>query len=191
MFAIAVMIALFTIMGAINGHQPTAADMWQVSDDMIQTIIQMDVTSPAFKNGERIPVIYTADGKDMSPPLRWSGGPEGVAEFAIICDDPDAPGNTFTHWVIYRIPGSYDRLDEGIRQEPELDNGAMQGTNSFGNTGYGGPAPPKGNPHRYIFTVYALDAKLNLPPGITKQELQEAMQGHVIGMGKLIGLYGR
>ncbi|MGE5548889.1 MAG: YbhB/YbcL family Raf kinase inhibitor-like protein [Bacillota bacterium] len=185
------MVAVIAIAGAINGYQPLTAGIWQVSDDMMLEIIEMDVTSPDFRNGERMPVKYTADGYDMSPPLRWSGAPEGTAEFAVICDDPDAPGGTFTHWVIYKIPGNYDRLDEGIMQVAELDNGAMQGKNSFGRIGYGGPSPPKGKPHRYIFTVYALDAKLDLPAGITKDQLQRAMQGHVIGMGKLIGLYGR
>src|SRR5512138_1073801 len=109
---------------------------------MIDTILTMDLTSPAFREGERIPVKFTADGDDISPPLRWSGVPEGTAGFAIICDDPDAPGDTFTHWVIYRLPPGNDHLNEGIRQEPELDNGAVQGKNSFGNIGYGGPAPP-------------------------------------------------
>jgi len=151
----------------------------------------LNVTSPAFPDGGRIPVRYTADGDDLSPPLSWSHAPAGTSEFALICEDPDAPGGTFTHWVIYDIPSNYDHLDDGMMQVAELDNGAMQGKNSFGKIGYGGPAPPRGKPHHYIFRIYALDAKLDLPAGIAKDELLKAMQGHIMAEGCLTGLYGR
>jgi Raf kinase inhibitor-like YbhB/YbcL family protein len=168
------------------------AGQGQVSSHMMESKAkQLSVTSPAFRDGERIPVRYTADGDNMSPPLQWSGSPAGVSEYAVICEDPDAPGGTFTHWVIYGIPGSYDRLDAGVRQEVELDNGAMQGPNSDDTTGYTGPSPPPGKPHRYQFKVYALSAKLDLPAGITKDELQKAMSGYVVAQGTITGLYGR
>jgi Raf kinase inhibitor-like YbhB/YbcL family protein len=168
-----------------------AASQGQVNENMEQMTYQLSVTSPAFKDNERIPVKYTADGDDMSPPLKWAEIPDGVAEYALIVDDPDAPGGVFTHWVIYGLPGSYDHLDDGVPQVEELDNGAMQGPNSMDKIGYMGPSPPKGKPHRYIFTMYALDAKIDLPAGITKDELRKAVQGHIISEGKLTGIYGR
>jgi Raf kinase inhibitor-like YbhB/YbcL family protein len=168
-----------------------AASQGQVNENMEQMTYQLSVTSPAFKDNERIPVKYTADGDDMSPPLRWSDVPEGVTQYALIVEDPDAPRGTVTHWVMYGIPGNYDHLDDGVPQVEELDNGAMQGLNTHGKPGYMGPSPPKGKPHRYIFTLYALDAKLDLPAGIAKDDLKKAMQGHIISEGKLTGLYGR
>lgn len=189
---IAVALAALMIVSMAYAQRPPATDNAKVSDNMMEPKVKlMNVTSPAFKDKGRIPVQYTADGDDMSPPLRWEGKPEGVAEYAVICEDPDAPGGVFTHWVIYNIPAGYDHLDEGVMQVSELDNGAMQGKNHFGKIGYGGPSPPKGKPHHYIFTVYALDAKLDLPAEITKEELRKAMEGHIIAQGKLVGLYGR
>jgi Raf kinase inhibitor-like YbhB/YbcL family protein len=185
-------VAAFLLIGMACAQPAAATCQGQVNEDMEKmTYCQLNVISPAFKDNEWIPVRYTADGDDMSPPLRWSDIPEGVVEYALIADDPDAPRGTFTHWVIYGIPGSYDHLDDGVTQVSELDNGAMQGKNSAGGIGYMGPSPPKGKPHRYIFTVYALDAKLDLPAGITKDELKKAIQGHIISEGKLTGLYGR
>lgn len=175
----------------IWAHLPAAAGKGPVNYPMEQTTMQLRVSSPAFEDGGRIPARYTADGDDVSPALAWAGAPPGVSEFAIICHDPDAPGGPFTHWVIYGIPGSYDHLDDGVMQVAELDNGAMQGKNHFGKIGYGGPSPPKGRPHHYRFRVYALDAKLDLPSGISKDELRKAMQGHVIAEGEIVGLYGR
>ena len=150
----------------------------------------LEVTSPAFKDGERIPVKYTADGDDMSPPLSWSRA-ENVSEYVLICDDPDAPGGTFTHWIMYNIPSGFTSLPAGVRQEEEPDYGAIQTKNSMGNVGYNGPSPPPGKPHHYIFKLYALDAKLNLTPGMTKNQLLTAMKGHVIAEGNLTGMYGR
>jgi Raf kinase inhibitor-like YbhB/YbcL family protein len=189
---IAVAMAALIMAGVAYACQTSATADVQVSDNMMQAKVKLlDVTSPAFGDNDRIPVRYTADGDDMSPPLRWQGAPEGVAEYAVICEDPDAPHGTFIHWVIYNIPGNYDHLDDGIMQVSELDNGAMQGKNSFGKFGYGGPAPPKGKPHRYEFKVYALGAKLDLPAGITRDELVKAMDGYVVAKGKLTGLYSR
>jgi Raf kinase inhibitor-like YbhB/YbcL family protein len=189
---IAVAMAALIMAGVAYACQTSATADVQVSDNMMQAKVKLlDVTSPAFGDNDRIPVRYTADGDDMSPPLRWQGAPEGVAEYAVICEDPDAPHGTFIHWVIYNIPGNYDHLDDGIMQVSELDNGAMQGKNSFGKFGYGGPAPPKGKPHRYEFKVYALGAKLDLPTGITRDELVKAMDGYVVAKGKLTGLYSR
>lgn len=170
--------------------QPASPGDLKADDNMATQVMALEVTSPAFKDGERIPVKYTADGDDMSPPLNWSQV-SGVREQVLICDDPDAPGGTFTHWIMYNIPSGFTSLPAGVRQEEELDNGAVQTLNSFGKIGYNGPAPPKGKPHRYIFHLYALDVKMDLPSGITKEQLLEAMKGHVIAEGTLTGMYGR
>lgn len=165
---------------------PQSQESIQLSDQMT-----LKVTSGAFRDGEMIPVKYTGDGDDASPPLAWSGAPANVSEFALICDDPDAPMGTFTHWVIYGIPGNVSGLSEGVPQVEVLDNGATQGKNGFGKIGYGGPAPPAGSPHRYRFHVYALDSKLDLPSGISKGDLLKAIKGHVIAEGELAGKYRR
>lgn len=170
--------------------QQTSPPNRTAGDNMATQVTAMEVSSPAFQDGGRIPAKYTADGDDMSPPLNWSPAP-GVSEYALICDDPDAPSGVFTHWVIYNLPSGYTGLPEGVSQEQDLPDGSMQGVNSMGKIGYNGPAPPPGKPHHYNFTVYALDVKMDLPPGITKNELLTAMKGHIISQGKLTGLYGR
>ena len=188
----AILLAALVIVCMAGTVAFTAGGTGQTGDTMMQTKVKLlNVTSPAFRDGDRIPVRYTADGDNMSPPLHWSGAPAGVAEYAVICEDPDAPRGTFDHWVIYGLPANYDHLDDGIRQSPVLDNGAMQGKNSMGTVGYTGPSPPPGKPHRYQFKVYALSARLDLPDGITKEELRKAMDGYVVAKGMITGLYGR
>ncbi len=152
---------------------------------------KLEVSSPAFREGETIPQKYTGDGADASPPLKWGAAPEGARSFAVVCDDPDAPRGTWVHWVLYDLPATATSLPEGVPAKGELEGGGRQGKNDFGNLGYGGPAPPKGKPHRYFFKVYALDATPNLPPGATKAQLLDAMKGHVLAEGQLVGKYGR
>ncbi len=159
---------------------------------------ELTLTSSAFAHGEPIPQQYTGEGKDLSPPLAWSNVPEGVQEFALICDDPDAPRDEpWVHWVIYKIPGDVRSLPEGIPRQAVLTNppGARQGVNSWpsNNLGYRGPMPPPGHgPHRYFFKLYALDAKLDLPAGKpTKEKLLGAMQGHILAETELMGIYER
>jgi Raf kinase inhibitor-like YbhB/YbcL family protein len=152
----------------------------------------MQVTSPAFPEGAAIPKQYTGDGKDLSPPLQWSGAPAGTKSFAVICDDPDAPrAQPWVHWVLFNLPSDSKELAEGVPAKKVLASGAKQGGNDFGNLGYGGPAPPKGKPHRYYFKVYALDTMLDLNEGATKPELEKAMKGHVLAQGQLMGTYQR
>jgi Raf kinase inhibitor-like YbhB/YbcL family protein len=163
-----------------------------------QTPAPITVTSPAFKHGQPLPVDYTADGKNISPPLAWSNLPAGTREIAVIHEDPTAPTpQPFVHWVVYKIPAAAKGLPENISADPAVAmpadlTGALQGTSGFRRVGYRGPAPPKpGRVHEYHFIVYALDAPLDLPAGATKAQLLEAMKGHIIGQGEIIGTYER
>jgi Raf kinase inhibitor-like YbhB/YbcL family protein len=149
------------------------------------------LTSTAFQEGATIPKAHTGDGPDTSPPLEWSNPPQGTKSFALICDDPDAPAGTWVHWVIFNLPPSLQKLEEGAPTKETLSNGARQGKNDFGTIGYGGPAPPRGKPHRYFFKLYALDMPLDLAPGATKDQLLAAMKDHVLDEGQLMGRYGR
>jgi len=153
--------------------------------------MSITLTSSAFAEGGAIPVEYTADGEDVSPPLRWSDPPADVETFALICEDPDAPRGTFTHWVLFDLPADTRALGEAVSVEPELPNGATNGMNDFKKTGYGGPSPPVGKPHRYFFHLYALDHKLALPPRANVKELRAEMDGHILDEGQLMGTYGR
>lgn len=150
----------------------------------------MNLTSDAFNEGSAIPVKYTGDGADLSPPLEWVGAPSGTKSFALICDDPDAPSGIWVHWVIYNIPSSLNSLEEGIDPVESSGDGTTQGINDFGKTGYGGPMPPRGT-HRYVFRIYALDAVLPSRSGITKTGLLKLMSGHILTEAKLTGKYSR
>jgi Raf kinase inhibitor-like YbhB/YbcL family protein len=153
--------------------------------------MSIELTSTAFQAGATIPKPYTGDGEDRSPPLRWSEPPPGTRSLALICDDPDAPRGTWVHWVLFNLPAEARELEEGVPATLTFGNGAKQGKNDFGNIGYGGPAPPRGKPHRYFFKLYALDAAVDLPAGATKAQLVDAMKGHVLAEGQLVGNYGR
>ena len=149
------------------------------------------ISSPAFKNGETIPIKYTGFGEDVSIPLNWENIPDKTKSIAILMDDPDAPIGTFTHWIIFNIPVSKTGLPEGVPQEAELPDGSKQGRNDFGRIGYNGPMPPAGKVHHYIITIFALDTVLNLPAGINAKTFHRALQGHILAEGKLVGLYKR
>ncbi len=149
------------------------------------------ISSPAFKNGETIPTKYTADGENVSPPLIWADPPQGTRSFALICDDPDAPMGTWTHWVIYDIPGGQSELSEGLPPTKVLQGGAKQGLNSWGSIGYGGPSPPPGTPHRYFFRFYALKGSIDIQSGSEKRTLLRAIENLIIGQAVFHGNYGR
>ena len=151
------------------------------------------LVSEAFGNDETIPALYTCDGDNVSPALAWSGVPEGTQSFALITDDPDAPGGTFTHWLLYNMGSSAPSLPEGVETVPMPAYGlaGFQGSNDAGGIGYTGPCPPPGDPHRYRFTLYALDQTVELEPGASKQQLLDAIEGHVLAEAELAGLYGR
>jgi Raf kinase inhibitor-like YbhB/YbcL family protein len=154
-------------------------------------MMKLDVTSSAFHNGQAIPKQYTADGKNISPPITWNSPPPGTKSIAVICDDPDAPVGTWVHWVVYGIPGTATGLEEAIPPEKVLANGARQGTNSFHKIGYGGPSPPPGKPHRYFFKVYAVDKDLTGEPQANAKQVEDAVAGHTLAEGQLMGTYGR
>jgi len=148
------------------------------------------ITSSAFEDGGMIPSKYTCDGVDVSPPLKWDAVPEGAESFAMICDDPDAPGRTFVHWVLYNLPADVRELPEDQPGDETLANGARQGVTDFGITGYGGPCPPSGT-HRYYFKIYALDTKVEPGAVADKSGVLSAMKGHILGEGELMGKYKR
>jgi Raf kinase inhibitor-like YbhB/YbcL family protein len=166
--------------------------------------LTMVLRSPAFAEGEMIPQAYTCDGSDRSPPLDWSGVPGSAQSLALICDDPDAPMGTWSHWVVLDLDPAVQGLKEGVPAEDQMPADAMetttgdarppapaiQGKNDFDKHGYGGPCPPGGT-HRYVFRLYALDTRLNLTPSTTRADALKAIQGHILAEGRLVGKYKR
>jgi Raf kinase inhibitor-like YbhB/YbcL family protein len=150
----------------------------------------MEIRSSAFKHEDMIPAQYTCDGRNVSPPLQWSGAPAETNSFALICDDPDAPVGTWVHWVMFDIPATVNGLPENVPKSEEVFGLGKNGKNTDGNFGYDGPCPPGGT-HRYYFKLYALDALLNLKPGAAKEELLKAMKGHVLSEAQVMGKYKR
>ena len=149
----------------------------------------MEITSTAFSEGEMIPQEYTCDGKDISPPLAWTGVPAGTKSLALIADDPDAPVGTWVHWVAFNIPPDVTELPEAIPTDA-LPTGGTHGTNSWRRPGYGGPCPPGGT-HRYFFKLYALDTELALKAGASKKDVEKAMKVHILAEAQLMGRYKR
>jgi Raf kinase inhibitor-like YbhB/YbcL family protein len=143
------------------------------------------LTSIAFKDGEKIPSEYTADGRNISPPLTISGIPDGTISLVLIMDDPDAPVGVWDHWLMWNIPPTAKEIAAG-----SVPPGAIQGANGWGKSGYGGPAPPSGT-HRYVFKLYALDSMLSLRPGTNKKALQQAVENHILAECDMTGLYSR
>lgn len=160
----------------------------ETTDKAVRT--GMLLVSTAFNDGELIPIMYSGYGENVSPDLAWSQVPEGTSSFALICRDPDAPGGTFYHWVVFNIPDSVKQLPVGLGHASALPFGGTQGTNSFGKVGYDGPKPPAGT-HRYYFDLYALDGVLALDGTATAGRLLEAVKGHVLSQATLMGKYAR
>jgi Raf kinase inhibitor-like YbhB/YbcL family protein len=152
------------------------------------SILNIDLTSPAFAGGETIPAEFTCDGDDISPELNWTDPPEGTQSFTLIMDDPDAPAGTWVHWVLYNLPSDARSLAHGYTPEA----GAIVGNSSWNRQEYGGPCPPPPTgQHRYFFKLYALDITLDTGTALNKSELLEQMEGHVLAQGELIGVYER
>lgn len=169
-----------------NGAEPILLSAAQGARTMAFAI-----ASTSFPNGGDIPKKFTCDGADVSPEISWTEPPAGAQSFALIADDPDAPAGTWTHWVLFDVPPATTSLPEGVSKIDELPGGERQGRNDFRKIGYNGPCPPPGKAHRYFFKLYALGSKLNLKPGATKQEVEQAMQGHILGKAEWVGKYKR
>lgn len=146
------------------------------------------LTSPAFNNEAPIPDVHSKRGGNISPPLRWTGVPDETVSLVLVMDDPDAPKGLFTHWIVYGLDPGTTNLPEHQPTTAELPNGARQGVNGFGETGYGGPQPPSGT-HRYVFHLYALDTDTNIPADLARQEIDGAIEGHIIEEATLMGRY--
>jgi Raf kinase inhibitor-like YbhB/YbcL family protein len=165
--------------------------------------LTIQLRSPAFADGAAIPQTFTCDGVDRSPPLEWSGVPDAARSLVFICDDPDAPRGTWSHWVVFNLPVQIKALKEGVPADQTVPATALegsppqgttvkaiQGKNDFGNTGYGGPCPPGGT-HRYFFRLYAVDAKLDLNGSATRADVLKAIEGRILAEGRLMGKYKR
>jgi hypothetical protein len=150
----------------------------------------MEIKSSSFKHEAMIPAKYTCDGHNISPPLSWRNAPAHTKSFALVCDDPDAPVGLWIHWVFFDIPATVNALPEKVSRQEEIAGLGKNGKNTSGRFGYDGPCPPGGT-HRYYFKLYALDTILDLPPGLTKDELLEAMKGHILSEAQLMGRYKR
>lgn len=148
------------------------------------------LSSTSLKDG-RIPKLFTCDGNDTSPPLTWTAPPSGTRSLVLTVTDPDAPGGTFTHWVLFNLPANTNGLPAGVPSQGQLTDGSRQGKNDFGKPGYGGPCPPSGSTHRYFFDLFALDNNLDLPSGATRAQLEDSIGTHVLARSKLMARYGR
>ncbi|MBN1202798.1 MAG: YbhB/YbcL family Raf kinase inhibitor-like protein [Anaerolineae bacterium] len=171
------LIGLGALLAACSGHKDEAAD-----PEVEQTF---ELTSAAFAEGDTIPKLYTCRGDDITPPLAWGSPPDGTASFALFFDDPDAPGGTWVHWVLINLPADMRALPEAVTTGT-LPEGTLEGVNSWGRRGYGGPCPPSGT-HRYFFKLYALDTTLDLSAGAKKAAVIDAMEGHILAEGRLMG----
>ncbi len=169
---------------------PTAAEATDLPQEGDAPQGALALSSAALNPGEVIPVRFSCDGEDISPELEWGQAPAGTVSLALIMDDPDAPGGTWVHWVIFNMPPDRTGLPEGIPLEAELADGSRQGANSGRGLGYAGPCPP-GETHRYFFKLYALDQMLDLASGVTAAELTAAMDRHILGQAELMGTYTR
>ena len=174
-------LALLAACGRAAPGQPTQAG---------GNTVTFTLSSTAFADGQAIPAKYTCDGANASPPLRWEEASQ-ARSFVLIVDDPDAPGATFTHWVLFNLPANINGLPEGVPKQGQLAHGGRQGKSDFGKVGYGGPCPPAGTAHRYVFTLYALDAEIDVPAGAPRDHVEAAMTGHVMAKSELVGRYAR
>ncbi len=150
-----------------------------------------NITTPAFEYGTTIPKLYTCEGEDISPRLRWDEAPQETTTFALIMEDPGAPGGTFTHWIIYNIPNDCRELEKIIPKGNHLDNGAIQSKNDFGKVGYNGPCPPPGSKHRYFFRIYALNKTLPRESIQSGPEFHKAINEVMLDEAEYMGTFYR
>ncbi len=194
--------ALVTAAGCYSRNEPTTSlrGLGNVVSEAetVAAPAVIDLRSEAVRENGTIPSRFTCDGRNVSPPLNWSAVPEGTAALALIVDDPDAPRGTFAHWVVFNLPPDLNGLSEAVEPGSALGSVAgagasepVQGTNGFNNVGYDGPCPPEGSTHRYVFHLYALDQPLNFDSSATREQMLEAIEGHVLGEGRLTVSYSR
>jgi Raf kinase inhibitor-like YbhB/YbcL family protein len=172
---------VFTILLLLMGCNPVST----AKVEMEGVTMTIQLISPAFSEGGTIPKKFTCDAENVSPQLDWSDIPIGTQSLVLIADDPDAPAGTWVHWVLYDLPPELTGLAEGAQGI------GVDGVNDFRKLGYGGPCPPRGSNHRYLFKLYALDMKLNIKPGSSKSDVERVMKGHILALGQLMGRYGR
>lgn len=183
-----------------------SACAWARSERKETTVAQFTLSSPSFRNNQPIPAKHSCEGRDTSPALKWEGAPVGTKSFALVCDDPDAPGGTWVHWIVYNIAPSHTGIGENLAKvdsSSEYDfevttrttskvGSVSQGVNDFGKVGYGGPCPPRDHGvHHYHFRLYAVDVELNLASRVTRDQLEAAMKGHILAQTELVGTYQR
>lgn len=181
-------LVLLTLIAVACGGNQSEVELF---DPQSSTLGMIEISSPAFGDGDSIPVKFTCDGDDSSPPLRWSEPPAGTRALVIVVDDPDAPRRIFRHWSVYNIPSGTRSIKESRPTTPRLENTTLQGENDFGRVGYGGPCPPRGQEHEYMFFIYALTEPLELEPGASPAEVTAAIRGRVLGVGSFSGMYAR
>lgn len=179
------------LMFAISSNVACQDRQQRTGDTASQSTSAMKIQSSAFAAGAAIPSKYTCSGENVSPPLAWSGVPEKAKSLVLIVHDPDAPSGDYTHWLLYAMPGGTSQLAENVAKEQEIAGLGRQGTNDFRKIGYGGPCPPPGKPHRYLFHLYALDVQPDLAAGARRAEVESAIRGHVVAEGELMGTFGR
>jgi Raf kinase inhibitor-like YbhB/YbcL family protein len=187
-FLVTVGAAGVVVSGCVGGDDGDAPEVPEDSEG------SLSVSSLAFEDGGEIPTEYTCDGANNSPPLRIEGVPEEAETLALIVDDPDAPDQTFVHWLLWNIPADTEQIPQSMPQGPAISElgGAEQGTNDNNDVGYFGPCPPEEDgPHTYRFILYAVDTELELEAGATRDELDAALDGRTVGTGRLDGTYER
>ena len=180
-----VVVAVMTVSAC--GDAEPATDF----DPESSLISTLEISSAAFEDGAAIPIEFTCDGQNSSPPLRWTDVPGGTRSIAIIVDDPDVPGGIFRHWSVFNIPSGTRSLAANQATTPKLKDSIRQGVNDFGSTGYEGPCPPEGQEHEYVFFIYALSEPLNLEGNASAQDVSAALRGKVLGTGSFSGMYAR
>jgi hypothetical protein len=193
---ITILLLTVVLLSACAPTAPAAPE--QTTDDPLamEEAVSIELRSNAFDQGQPIPPKHACTGdaasslKDVSPELSWGEPPEGIQSFALIMDDPDAPGGTWVHWVLFNIPASARGLPESTPVNVTLAGGGASGNNNWGRLGYGGPCPPSGT-HHYYFKLYALDEMLAISEGADKGELEKAMVGHILAQGELMGTFSK
>jgi Raf kinase inhibitor-like YbhB/YbcL family protein len=187
--AVVVVAAVIAAVIANPLQSPSSTPPNQVQQQQ-NSSVTVHLTSAVFGNNTSIPDKYTCNGVSISPPLSWTVGPEGTKSYALIVNDPDAPRGVFNHWVIFNIPAAVYGLDENTPKNATVEGVGVQGVNGARNTGYTGPCPPSGT-HHYIFTLYVLDTLLDTAPNSAKEQVLNAMEGHVLATSVLVGLYSK